>query len=40
MRLAFVAVARIRRGGSSPVPKQAIEEAKLTSQALRSDGGR
>ena len=37
--LALVAVARIRRG-SSPVPKEAIEEAKLTTRALRSDGGR
>jgi uncharacterized membrane protein YqjE len=35
--LAFVAVRRIKRG-SPPVPKQAIREAKLTSEALRSNG--
>jgi hypothetical protein len=35
--LALLAVKRIQRG-SPPVPKQAIDEAKLTTQALRSNG--
>ncbi|MGH3070970.1 MAG: phage holin family protein [Gaiellaceae bacterium] len=35
--LALVAVARIKRG-TPPVPRQAIREAKLTTEALRSDG--
>jgi hypothetical protein len=35
--LAFLAIKRIQRG-TPPVPKQAIDEAKLTTQALRSDG--
>jgi uncharacterized membrane protein YqjE len=36
--LAFLALKRIQRG-TPPVPKQAIDEAKLTTQALRSNGG-
>jgi len=35
--LGVLAVAAFRRG-SPPVPKQAIHEAKLTSEALKSDG--
>jgi uncharacterized membrane protein YqjE len=35
--LALTAVRRIKRG-SPPVPEQAIREAKLTSEALRSNG--
>jgi hypothetical protein len=35
--LAIVALALIRRG-SPPVPRQAIEEARRTTEALRSDG--
>jgi hypothetical protein len=35
--LAMVAVNRIKKG-TPPVPTQAIEEAKLTSEALKSDG--
>jgi hypothetical protein len=35
--LAFLAMKRIQRG-TPPVPKQAIDEAKLTTQALKSDG--
>lgn len=35
--LALVAVKRIKRG-SPPVPRQAIREAKLTGEALRSNG--
>jgi hypothetical protein len=37
--LAFLGVRSIDRG-SPPVPKQAIDEAKLTSQALKSNGQR
>jgi len=35
--LALLGVAALRRG-TPPVPQQAIEEAKLTAEALRSDG--
>ncbi|MGB2952038.1 MAG: phage holin family protein [Gaiellaceae bacterium] len=35
--LGAIGAAAIRRG-TPPVPKQAIDEAKLTTQALRSDG--
>lgn len=35
--LAALAIGRIKRG-TPPVPKQAIEEAKLTKKALRSGG--
>ena len=35
--LGLVAVSRIKRG-TPPVPEQAIQEAKLTSEALKSDG--
>jgi multisubunit Na+/H+ antiporter MnhC subunit len=35
--LAALGVAALRRG-TPPVPQQAIEEAKLTTEALRSDG--
>jgi hypothetical protein len=35
--LGMIALGRIRQG-SPPVPQQAIEEAKLTSKALRSGG--
>lgn len=35
--LAAIAVKRIKRG-TPPVPRQAIREAKLTSEALRSNG--
>lgn len=35
--LAFIAVRYLQRG-RSPVPRQAIEEAKLTRDVLRSDG--
>jgi hypothetical protein len=35
--LAFLALRSIRRG-TPPVPKQAIREAKLTTQAIKSDG--
>jgi Putative Actinobacterial Holin-X, holin superfamily III len=37
--LATLGLGAIRRG-TPPVPEQAIEEAKLTTQALRSDGSR
>jgi Putative Actinobacterial Holin-X, holin superfamily III len=37
--LAFIGVRSVDRG-SPPVPKQAIDEAKLTSQALKSNGSR
>jgi Putative Actinobacterial Holin-X, holin superfamily III len=37
--LAFLGIRSIDRG-SPPVPKQAIDEAKLTSQALKSNGQR
>ena len=37
--LAALGLARVRRG-SPPVPEQAITEAKLTTQALKSDGSR
>jgi hypothetical protein len=33
----LLAVRRIKRG-TPPVPEQAIEEAKLTTEALKSDG--
>jgi hypothetical protein len=36
--LAFAGFKKIQRG-TPPVPKQAIYEAKLTTQALKSDGG-
>jgi hypothetical protein len=36
--LGLVGLARIKRG-SPPVPEQAIAEAKLTTEALRGDGG-
>jgi|SRR5215210_3346744 len=35
--LAMLAFSRIKKG-TPPVPEQAIEEAKLTSEALKSDG--
>ena len=35
--LGLLGVRRVQRG-KTPVPKQAIEEAKLTTQALKSDG--
>jgi hypothetical protein len=35
--LAFIGVKKIQRG-TPPVPKQAIDEAKLTTQALKSNG--
>jgi hypothetical protein len=35
--LGWLALSRIKKG-TPPVPKQAIEEAKLTSEALKSDG--
>jgi hypothetical protein len=35
--LGMLALSRIQRG-APPVPEQAIEEAKLTSEALKSDG--
>ncbi len=35
--LGLLAVKRIKRG-TPPVPEQAIREAKLTSEALRSNG--
>ena len=37
--LGILALGRIRRG-TPPVPEQAIREAKLTSEALKSDGSR
>jgi uncharacterized membrane protein YqjE len=37
--LAFVGVTLIDKG-TPPVPQQAIEEAKLTTEALKSDGSR
>ncbi|HEV2712541.1 MAG TPA: phage holin family protein [Gaiellaceae bacterium] len=37
--LAFVGVKKVQRG-TPPVPEQAIDEAKLTTQALKSDGSR
>ena len=36
--LGLLALSSIRRG-TPPVPKQAIREAKLTTEALKSDGG-
>ena len=36
--LGLLGLNRIKRG-TPPVPEQAIEEAKLTSEALKSDGG-
>jgi hypothetical protein len=35
--LAFVGIKKVQRG-TPPVPKQAIDEAKLTTQALKSNG--
>ena len=35
--LGFLAIGRIRKG-TPPVPEQAIREAKLTTEALKSDG--
>jgi hypothetical protein len=37
--LAFVGVKKVQRG-TPPVPEQAIDEAKLTTQALKRDGSR
>jgi hypothetical protein len=37
--LGALAVSSLRRG-TPPVPKQAIDEARMTTEALRSDGGR
>jgi len=37
--LGIVAIGRLRRG-SPPVPREAIEEAKLTTEAVKSDGSR
>jgi hypothetical protein len=36
--LGLLAVRSLQRG-TPPVPKQAIDEAKLTTQVLKSDGG-
>jgi uncharacterized membrane protein YqjE len=36
--LGFLAVKSLKRG-TPPVPKQAIEEAKMTTAALKTDGG-
>jgi hypothetical protein len=35
--LAIIGVKKVQRG-TPPVPKQAIDEAKLTTQALKSNG--
>jgi len=35
--LAFIGIKKVQRG-SPPVPEQAIDEAKLTTQALKSNG--
>jgi Putative Actinobacterial Holin-X, holin superfamily III len=35
--LGFLALGRVKKG-TPPVPRQAIEEAKLTTEALKSDG--
>jgi hypothetical protein len=35
--LAFLGVKKVQRG-TPPVPQQAIDEAKLTTQALKSNG--
>jgi uncharacterized membrane protein YqjE len=35
--LAFIGIKKVQRG-TPPVPKQAIDEAKLTTQALKSNG--
>jgi hypothetical protein len=37
LTLGFLAASRIRKG-TPPVPEQAIREAKLTTEALKSDG--
>jgi uncharacterized membrane protein YqjE len=37
LTLGFLAVTRIKKG-TPPVPEQAIREAKLTTEALKSDG--
>jgi protein-S-isoprenylcysteine O-methyltransferase Ste14 len=37
--LGFLAIGRIKKG-TPPVPEQAIREAKLTTEALKSDGSR
>ncbi len=37
--LAFVGIKKVQRG-TPPVPKQAIDEAKLTTQALKGNGKR
>jgi hypothetical protein len=37
--LVFLAINRIKKG-TPPLPEQAIQEAKLTSEALKSDGSR
>jgi hypothetical protein len=37
--LGYLAVGRIKKG-TPPVPEQAIREAKLTTEALKSDGSR
>lgn len=37
--LAFVGIKKVQRG-TPPVPEQAIDEAKLTTQALKSNGSR
>jgi uncharacterized membrane protein YqjE len=36
--LGILALGRIKKG-TPPIPKQAIQEAKLTTEALKSDGG-
>jgi hypothetical protein len=36
--LALLALNQIKKG-TPPVPEQAIEEAKLTTEAIRGDGG-
>ncbi len=37
--LAFLGIKKVQRG-SPPIPNQAIDEAKLTTQALKSNGNR
>ena len=37
--LAFIGIKKVQRG-TPPIPKQAIDEAKLTTQALKSNGSR
>jgi hypothetical protein len=37
--LAFIGIKKVQRG-TPPIPNQAIDEAKLTTQALKSNGKR